>query len=94
MISHFDVNMAAFFIYDRRDELVKLFSPYCFTILLIFTFSNASICHAYVGPGAGVSLLGSLLGVLLALGSLFVIVLVWPVRRALKKRKKINDDAK
>ncbi|MBT8422541.1 MAG: hypothetical protein KJP03_05445 [Gammaproteobacteria bacterium] len=42
---------------------------------------------AYVGPGAGISLLGALwgliVGVVLALG----VILIWPVRIMLRKRK-------
>ena len=44
--------------------------------------------QAYIGPGAGISVLGGLLGiittVLVAMGA----ILFWPVRKMLKKKKK------
>ena len=73
--------------------MAKLSSPHLLTLLLIFTFCNISVGFAYVGPGAGISLLGSLLGVLLAIGALLVFIIVWPIRRAMKKRKKNREDA-
>jgi protein-S-isoprenylcysteine O-methyltransferase Ste14 len=48
--------------------------------------------QAYIGPGAGISAVGSLLGllgtVLLAVG----VILLWPIRRLLN-RKKSNSNA-
>ena len=41
---------------------------------------------AYVGPGAGVTLLGAAIGLLLALGTAIAIVVLLPLR-ALKKRR-------
>lgn len=41
---------------------------------------------AYVGPGAGLSLLGALWGLLLAIGAAIAFVLLWPLRRYLKRR--------
>ena len=45
------------------------------------------LVFAYVGPGAGIGLLGALwgliVGVILALG----IILIWPIRFMLKKRR-------
>lgn len=42
---------------------------------------------AYIGPGAGISVLGSLLGILgtiiIAIGA----ILFWPIRKMMKRRK-------
>ena len=40
---------------------------------------------AYIGPGAGASLAGSLLGVLAAIGMALAIVLFWPLRLVYRK---------
>ena len=54
-------------------------------LLLILSFSSSAA--AYIGPGAGISVLGSLLAVLgtivLAIGA----ILFWPIRKLLKRRK-------
>lgn len=42
---------------------------------------------AYIGPGAGASLAGSLLGVLAAIVTALAIVLFWPLRLLYKKIK-------
>ena len=41
---------------------------------------------AYVGPGAGLSLLGALWGVLFAVFAALAFVVIWPVRRLIKRR--------
>lgn len=57
---------------------------------LLFSFSN--IAFAYVGPGAGITALGALWGVIVAL--LFIIggFLVWPIRAFLKRKKLSGDE--
>lgn len=42
---------------------------------------------AYFGPGAGLSLLGALWALLLAIGTALFFVLAWPVRKALRRRR-------
>ncbi len=42
---------------------------------------------AYVGPGAGLSLLGALWALLLAIGTALFFVAAWPLRRMLKRRR-------
>jgi hypothetical protein len=43
--------------------------------------------QAYVGPGAGVTLIGALIGLISAIGLALWAVLRWPVRRYLARRK-------
>lgn len=42
---------------------------------------------AYVGPGAGLSLLGALWALLVAVGLAVAFVVAWPVRRMLRRRR-------
>ncbi len=49
---------------------------------------------AYVGPGAGLSLLGALWALLVALGTALVFVIAWPVRRLLRRRRASAEDAR
>ncbi len=39
----------------------------------------------YVGPGAGLGLIGALVGLILAVTSALGFVLLWPLRRLLRK---------
>lgn len=48
---------------------------------------------AYVGPGAGLSLLGALWALLVALGTALVFVVAWPVRRMLRRRREDRAQA-
>lgn len=43
---------------------------------------------AYVGPGAGVSLIGSVIGLLLTLGTAVWVIVFWPLRAMLRRKKK------
>lgn len=49
--------------------------------------------HAYVGPGAGLSLLGALWAMLLALLAVLFFVFAWPIRRMLRRRREARADA-
>ncbi len=42
---------------------------------------------AYVGPGAGLSLLGALWALVMALGLALMFIVAWPVRSLLRKRR-------
>jgi type VI protein secretion system component VasK len=45
------------------------------------------IAMAYVGPGAGISLLGALWGLIVGVVMALGIVLFWPIRMMMRKRK-------
>jgi len=47
----------------------------------------ASPAAAYVGPGAGISVLGSLLGILATILVAIGAILFWPIRKLMKRRK-------
>lgn len=61
-------------------RIVALIGAVC--VLLLPTAASA-----YIGPGAGASLAGSLLGVLAAIVTALAIVLFWPLRLLYKKIK-------
>lgn len=43
--------------------------------------------QAYVGPGAGLSLLGALWALLIALGTALLFIVAWPLRKMLRRRR-------
>ena len=43
---------------------------------------------AYIGPGPGLGLLAALIGVLVAVGSAVLFIIIWPLRMFIKKRKR------
>lgn len=59
-------------------RIVALLGAIC--VLMLPTAASA-----YIGPGAGASLAGSLLGVLAAIGTAIAVVLFWPLRLIYKK---------
>ena len=55
-------------------------------VLLLLTLS-ASPATAYIGPGAGISVLGSLLGILATIFVAIGVILFWPIKKLMKRRK-------
>lgn len=47
--------------------------------------------QAYVGPGAGLSLLGALWGVIAAIGAALLFVILWPLRRMMRRRRETAE---
>lgn len=47
---------------------------------------------AYIGPGAGLSLLGALWGVLAAVLAAMAFLLFWPLRRYLRRQKSLRTE--
>ena len=47
-----------------------------------------AMASAYVGPGAGITMLGALWGVFLAILAALGAVLYWPIRSVIRKRRK------
>ena len=45
------------------------------------------VAFAYIGPGAGISVLGSLLGILGTIVVAIGAIIFWPLRKFLKRRK-------
>jgi hypothetical protein len=50
--------------------------------------SWADPAAAYIGPGAGITMLGALWGVIVAIALALGAVLFWPIRILLRKRRK------
>lgn len=58
-----------------------------YTSLFSVLFLVATPAMAYIGPGAGLSLLGALWGLVAAVGAALLFVLLWPLRRMLRRRR-------
>lgn len=57
-----------------------------FIVAALLLLSSAT-AFAYVGPGAGISVLGSLLGILATIVLAIVAIVLWPIRKIMKRRK-------
>lgn len=56
-------------------------------LIALVTLAVSPAALAYIGPGAGMTLIGSLLSVIGAILLAVVAVLAWPIRKMLKRRK-------
>ena len=54
---------------------------------LVISMLLVSPSVAYIGPGAGISVLGSLLGVLATIFVAIGAIVFWPIRKFLKRKK-------
>jgi hypothetical protein len=57
------------------------------TALALLAVSLSTPASAYVGPGAGLSLLGAFWALLVAIGTSIAFVVAWPVRKLLRRIK-------
>ena len=57
-------------------------------VLLVVALTVAPAALAYIGPGAGISLLGSIFSIVGAIFLAVFAVLLWPIRKMFKRRKK------
>lgn len=56
-------------------------------LTLIALLATPAVAHAYVGPGAGIGLIGAALGLLLAVFMAIGVVVTWPLRKLRKRAK-------
>lgn len=71
----------------------KLIMPKTIVLVLLvcLLLAMTSPAVAYIGPGAGISVLGSLLGILATMFVAIGAILFWPLRKLLKRRKSRRD---
>jgi hypothetical protein len=70
----------------KGDDMRKLL-PITGLLAILFVLS-AQPAEAYIGPGAGITMLGALWGVIVAVALALGAVLFWPIRILLRKRRK------
>lgn len=54
--------------------------------LAVLAAGLPTVAHAYVGPGAGLSLVAAFWAILVAVGTIVVFTLMWPIRRMMKRK--------
>ena len=63
------------------------------TLIFVLAWLVPSAGHAYIGPGAGITAIGSLLALIAAV-LLAIVGFVWyPVKRIMKNRRKARAEA-
>ena len=56
-------------------------------ILAILLTLLVTTAHAYIGPGAGIPVIGSLIGIIVTVLVAIGAILFWPIRKLLKRGK-------
>jgi membrane protein implicated in regulation of membrane protease activity len=59
--------------------------------VVVAALGTAAPAAAYVGPGAGLSLVGAFWGLLVAIFAAVAFIVVWPVRRLLRRNRGVPD---
>ena len=62
-------------------------------LLLVLGLTASGPAMAYIGPGAGITMLGALWGVIVAVVLALGAVLFWPIRALMRRRKKVAPAA-
>lgn len=81
----------------KYSQLIRFFDRLAIGTLISLAIISVTppVAHAYVGPGAGITLIGALLGVVAAVGLAIAGILLWPVRsflRRLKSKDKLKSE--
>lgn len=61
---------------------------------LLLTSAPFSAAQAYVGPGVGVTMLGTFWAVVSMVGVFVGGMLIWPIRSFLRRKKTVSDNEK
>jgi uncharacterized membrane protein len=61
--------------------------------VVVAALGAAGPAAAYVGPGAGLSLVGAFWGLLVAIFAAVAFIVVWPVRRLLRRGRSAPEPA-
>jgi hypothetical protein len=61
--------------------------------MIVLIVASANTASAYVGPGAGLSLVGALWGLVLSVGAALWFVILWPLRRMRKRTRERHETA-
>ena len=64
-----------------------------FILLALVLLTPVSTAVAYIGPGAGMSVLGSLLSILATIIVAIGAIIIWPLRKFMKRRKARRNSA-
>jgi len=64
-------------------------------VICLALFALPDIAQAYIGPGAGITFIGALIGLVLAFLSALSFILFWPIRKVWRRMKaeKENTEA-
>lgn len=62
-------------------------------LFAVFLLCSSSMAFAYIGPGAGVSFLGSVWAVLIGIVLAVAAVLIWPIRYLIRRLRRRVDSS-
>jgi len=77
-------------LFAQAKKMLKMITLILLTCILLASVSPAL---AYIGPGAGISVLGSLLSILATIVLAIGAIIFWPVRKFMKRRKARRESA-
>ena len=63
-------------------------------VICLALFALPDIALAYIGPGAGITFIGALIGLVLAVLSAISYILFWPVRKVWRRMKAKKENTK
>lgn len=67
---------------------MKYISGFMIALMLL---GIPNLALAYVGPGAGLSLLGALWALVIAVATALAFIFLWPLRRLLRRRREARE---
>lgn len=68
---------------------MKTIAVFLFTLTFVLSFGQDA--SAYIGPGAGLSMLGAFWGLVVAVLAALSFLLLWPIRKMFKKKAAASE---
>lgn len=61
-----------------------------FISMLVMGFSECA--YAYIGPGAGLGMIGSVIAIIIAVLIVVIGLIIYPIRRVMRHRSRVKDN--
>ena len=61
-------------------------------LISVLMLGSSECAYAYIGPGAGLGMIGSVVAIIIAAFIVVVGLIIYPIRRIMKRRSRVKDN--
>jgi hypothetical protein len=60
--------------------------------IFMLMMGSSECAYAYIGPGAGLGMIGSVIAIIIAVLIVVVGLIIYPIRRVMKRKSSVKDN--